>query len=107
MRRRGRAGQHARRHDLLLDRDAGQDRMDHPAGCLDAPTGPGAEIPLGTRGADGLLRLPAHHRRGHRHRAGTDAQQRVADRRRDARGQDPALHCRTGDLPGRPIPFLI
>ena len=24
--------------------------MDHPAGCRDAPTGPGAEIPLG-RGA--------------------------------------------------------
>ena len=42
--------------------------------------------------------LMAYDRRGHRHRAGADAQQRLAHGRLDARGQDPALYRRTGDL---------
>lgn len=44
--------------------------------------------------------------RGHRHRAGADAQQRLAYGRLDARGQDPALYRRTGDLRRRRIAFL-
>ena len=54
---------------------------------------------LRARGDDGLLLVPAHHRRSHRHRPRPDAQQRLAHGRLDARRQDTALYRRAGDFP--------
>ena len=71
-------------------------RMDHPAGRLDPPVGPGPEVSRRTRRPDGILRLSADHRRGAGHRAGADAQQRVAHRRLDARRKGPALRRHSG-----------
>ena len=51
------------------------------------------------KGDDGLLLVPAHHRRSHRHRPRPDAQQRLAHGRLDARRQDTALYRRAGDFP--------
>ena len=48
-------GQYTGRHELLLDRHARQERMDHPAGRKGETAGQGPQVSRRARGDDGLF----------------------------------------------------